>query len=105
VATGAAPVAMAARTARGVARPLRRAQAAWTARNTRNKKGNGVIHLAMALRKKKTTTGRQRRGRSMTSGSRRRIASATARFDEEGEAPGRRVLVRAAYATKRTRRP
>jgi hypothetical protein len=59
----------------------------------------------MVLRMKKTMTGRQRRGRSMTSGDRRRIASATARFDEEGEAPGRRVLVRAAYATKRTRRP
>jgi hypothetical protein len=100
VVTGAAPAAMVARTVRGVARPLRRAQAAWTARNTQNKKGKGVLHLAMVLRMKKTMTGRQRRGRSMTSGGRRRTASATARFCEEGEALGHRVLVQTAHATK-----
>jgi hypothetical protein len=54
----------------------------------------------MVLRMKKTMTGRQRRGRSMTSGGRRQTASATARFFEEGEAPGHRVLVQTAHATK-----
>jgi hypothetical protein len=49
---------------------------------------------------KKTMTGRQWRGRSMTSGGRRRTASVTARFFEEGEAPGHRVLVQTARATK-----
>jgi hypothetical protein len=44
--------------------------------------------------------GEARRGRSMTSGGRRRTALATARFFEEGEAPGHRVLVQTAHATK-----
>jgi hypothetical protein len=82
----------------------RRAAMGATARFVRNKREDEVPHLAAMLRVKRTEAGRQwwRRSTSVTGGRRRRRQ---ALVRQGRRSSGRRVLVRAVYATKRTRRP
>jgi hypothetical protein len=80
-----APAAMAAHNGRGRRRPLRRGSTEGVVRFVRDKRRDKVPHLAAILRAKRTTTEKQRRGRSMPAGA----PAATWLGGEEGRTWGK----------------